>query len=408
MFNNINEALAWLVLRTKSVYGLADFKKFLASQGNPELKTKCLHIAGTNGKGSTTNYLRSIFHQVGYKNGSFTSPHLVVHNDRIRINNEMISDERLLAYLNKYYNVFTEYGLSMFEIDMFIACVYFAEEKVDYAMIEVGLGGELDATNVIDPEVSIITTIDYDHMQYLGNTLALIAKAKAGIIKPNRPCVSHAKPIEAQEVIKNKCLETNSHLYLVKEPSNIKVTDYLTFDYPDFPNIKLNTLALYQADNASTVLETMKALKDLGLNFKKEDIYEGLFLANWPGRFEQVSANPLVFLDGAHNREGIEALAKTVTALKRPCNIVFAALKDKETDKMVESLLKITKNVTVTQFNFYRDKPAKELAGDYPVKVIQNWEEALKENLNNNPGMVIITGSLYFISIVRQWFKEKK
>ncbi len=408
MFNNINDALDWLVLRTKSVYGLSDFKAFLKSQGDPELQIKCLHIAGTNGKGSTTNYLRSIFQYAGYKTGSFTSPHLVVHNDRIRINNEMIPDERLLAYINKYYKVFNEYGLSMFEIDMFIACVYFLEEKVDYAMIEVGLGGELDATNVIDPLVSIITTIDYDHMQYLGNTLELIAKAKAGIIKQGRPCVSHARPIEAQEVIKNKCLETHSRLYLVKEPTNLKVTNQLTFDYPDYPEVKLNTLALYQADNASTVLETMKALKDLGLNFKQEDIYEGLFLANWPGRFEQVSAKPLVFLDGAHNREGIEALTKTVKALNRPCNIVFAALKDKQTDQMVESLLKITKNVTVTQFNFYRDKPAKELAGNYPVKVIPNWEEALKENLNNDPGMVIITGSLYFISIVRQWFKEKK
>ena len=408
MFKNINDALDWLVLRTKSVYGLADFKAFLKSQGDPELKLKCLHIAGTNGKGSTTNYLRSIFQTSGYKTGSFTSPHLVVHNDRIRINDEMISDERLLAYLNKYYDVFTEYGLSMFEIDMFIACVYFVEEKVDYAMIEVGLGGELDATNVIDPLVSIITTIDYDHMQYLGNTLTLIAKAKAGIIKPNRPCVSHAKPLEAQAVIRNKCSKTNSKLYIVSEPQNIKVTDHLTFDYPGYPQVKLNTLALYQADNASTVLETMNALKDLGLKFKTEDIYEGLFLANWPGRFEQVSSKPLVFLDGAHNREGIAALTKTVAAMNRPCNIVFAALKDKETDKMVESLLKITKNVTVTQFNFYRDKPAKELAGNYPVKVIPDWEEALQENLNNNPGMVIITGSLYFISIVRQWFKEKK
>ena len=199
MFQNSEEVITYITSRTKSKYGLSAFKEYMRSMGNPQYRLSCVHIGGTNGKGSTTDFLRSILQTAGYTVGTFTSPHLESHHDRIRINDVPISDEDLVAYANRYSEDWDKYGITMFEIDMFLSVMYFLEHKADIVLYEVGLGGELDATNIIDPLVSVITTIGYDHMDYLGNTIEEIAGAKAGIIKPNRPLITHER--------KSSCLQ---------------------------------------------------------------------------------------------------------------------------------------------------------------------------------------------------------
>ncbi len=171
MFSNVQQAIDWITSRHRSETGRSDYRAYLASLGNPQLKLKCLHVAGTNGKGSTTNYLRSILQRAGYKVGSFTSPHLMTHLDRIRINDENIDEQFFLDIVNRYRDEWEAHHLSMFEIDTIISFFYFLERKVDYAVYEVGMGGRLDPTNVIRPLGAVITNIEMDHMAILGDTI---------------------------------------------------------------------------------------------------------------------------------------------------------------------------------------------------------------------------------------------
>ena len=405
MFKTIDEALEWLYRRKKSVVGLHDFQRFLDEHGNPEKKLRVIHVAGTNGKGSTVNYISSILRTAGYTVGTFTSPHLLNHNERIRVNGIPVPDEKFLEYLNAYEKKFTEAGLSMFEIDFFAACLYYLEKKTEYCVIEVGLGGEFDATNTVDPLVSVITTIGFDHMEYLGNTIELIAKAKAGIIKPGKPVITHVRDPKALEVIKATAKRQNAPLIIVKDAKDVNaVSGYLRFTYRTYKDLTVRTEAFYQAYNASTAVETAFVLKTLGVQISRKDMYEGLLNTVWAGRFEKVSDDPEVILDGAHNEEGIRALCETIRQRGKPCTIVFAALKDKETDRMIESLLGVSDDIIITEFQFYRDKGAFEIAKDYGVTVIPDYNEAIQTALSRIDRTIIITGSLYFISLVRSYF----
>ena len=406
MFSNSQEVIEYITKRTRRDYGLSEFKGFMMELNNPQYQLKCIHVAGTNGKGSTTNYLRSILQTAGYKVGSFTSPHLESHHDRIRINDVPISDETLVEYANKYVDKWNKHGLTMFEIDMFISVMYFIEEKVDFVIYEVGLGGEKDATNIIKPLVSVITSIGYDHMQYLGNSIEEIAGAKAGIIKEKTPLVTAEDKANCLAVFKEVCKTNETEMFLVCPATSIHVNDKIRFDYKNLKNIEIQTGALYQVSNACTAIETILYLQSIGIVISEESIYSGLYNTLWKGRYEKVMNDPLVYLDGAHNEHGIKALVETLKLKKVPITIVFAALKDKETSKMIQMLLEVANELVVTQFDFYRAKRAIELAEDYPVTIIDDWKEAISHALKNNQGMVLVTGSLYFISDVRLYFKE--
>ena len=407
MFTNANEVIEYITKRTRSVFGLSEYRKFMEELGNPQYLLKCVHVAGTNGKGSTTNYLRSVLQTAGYKVGSFTSPHLESHHDRIRIDDIPISDESLVDYANRYVDLWNEHGLTMFEIDMFISVMYFLDKKVDFVIYEVGLGGEKDATNIIKPLVSVITTIGYDHMQYLGNSIEDIASAKAGIIKENTPLVTAEEKDSCLAVFQEVCSKNNAKMYRVDKASSIHINDKISFDYKGFRDIYLQTGALYQVSNACTAIETILYLKSLGIEISEESIYEGLYNTIWKGRYEKVMSDPLVYIDGAHNEHGVSALVETLKLKTGPITIIFAALKDKETSKMIKMLLEVADEVIVTQFDYYRAKSAVELAEDFPVTIINDWEKAITYAFENNKGMVLITGSLYFISDVRLYFKEK-
>lgn len=405
-FNDIQSFIEYTTNRmNKGRFSLDHFKALLESLDNPQHQLKTVHIAGTNGKGSTTNYLRSILQTSGLRVGTFTSPHLEVHNDRIRINDQNISDEQLLHYGNRFFDLIEANNLSMFEIDMLIAVFYFLEQKVDIALFEVGLGGRLDATNVILPLVSLITTIGFDHMDILGDTLELISIEKAGIIKANVPLITSEDKPECVDVFKRICQERNASFYSIKTAKNIRLAQGVSFDY-DLFSIHLNTSALYQVKNASLAIEAALYLRN-HYAIKDEDILVGLNVAQWKGRFELMSKEPHIIIDGAHNTHGVTALIESAKHLPRPLVIVFSALRDKETDVMLDDLLSIADEVIVTEFDFYRAASLDKLSHGN-VLAIQNNHEAIQKGIDlSQNGTCLITGSLYFISQVRQLILPK-
>lgn len=403
MFKSTHEFIEYTTNRmNKGRFSLDHFKALLEKLGNPQYKLKTVHIAGTNGKGSTTDYLRSIIQTAGYTVGTFTSPHLEVHNDRIRVNNVFISDEDLLRYGNQFHEIIEENQLSMFEIDTLIAIYYFIEKNVDIALFEVGLGGRLDATNVILPLVSLITSIGYDHMDLLGYSLEEISLEKAGIIKESVPLITAEDKENCLFVFKSVCEEKHSDLIRIHQAYEIIVDTFIYFNYRDL-NIRLNTLAQYQIKNSSLAIEAAFYLRECGFRITDQMIQDGLVNTLWKGRFETISTHPFIIIDGAHNTNGIDALVESCKNCKRPLVIVFSALKDKETQKMIHTLVDCADEVIVTEFEFYRAASLELLAENNQVTSIRNPYDAIQYALSKSVnGTCLITGSLYFISEVRQ------
>lgn len=370
------------------------------------LSLKCIHVAGTNGKGSTTNYLRSIL-QISLPNkkiGTFTSPYLEVHNDRIRINNFFISDDDFCNIYLQYKSIIEKYELSMFEIDMLVSLAYFINNDVDLVIYEVGLGGLLDATNVIVPIVSVITNIGFDHMDFLGNSLEEIAFAKAGIIKENIPLVTSEKSLEALEVFKKVCNEKKSEMYLTKE---FKILNYdpLSFAYRN-NTYQLLSKALYQVNNACLAIDTCILLRKLGYQISDQNIYDGLSKTIWQGRFEELFDG--IFVDGAHNEQGVTALCDTLSKIDKKVIVVFAALKDKSVQKMLSKLENVCEDLLITSFDFYRALPIDDY--DKKYNLFTDYKLAIDHalTLKDEQSIVVITGSLYFISEARNYLLTMK
>lgn len=405
VFLTLDKALSVLTKRTSSsFFELKRFHECIEDLGNPQHQLKCIHVAGTNGKGSTSNFLTYSLIEEGYKVGCFTSPHLISHNDRFTVNHLPISDEQLLQYINQSYPLWDEYYLSMFEIDTLIAIWYFLDQGVDWAVFEVGLGGRLDATNIVYGQACVITSIGFDHMDLLGDTLGKIAYEKAGIIKSGSIVLTAETNQEPKEVIESVAKSFQNPLYIVEAPSLYQVNKQgLMFHYHNH-SIQLSTHAHYQISNASLAFETLIQLKEHGkLNISVDSILKGLKKAHWAGRFEKMSEHPRMYIDGAHNEHGVRALVSSLKGLPKPWIIVFAALKDKETDKMVTMLYDVADQMIVTEFPFYRAQKAEQLAIYDSIIVIEDMVEAINVAKSQvNEGTIIITGSLYFISDVRR------
>lgn len=402
MFNLITQAIEVLTTRkSKDKIRFHHFKQLMEDIGSPQKKLKVIHIAGTNGKGSTTDFIRSILNEAGLKVGSFTSPHLVSHHDRFRINNIPISDQDLLRYINQSVVYWDTYDLTMFEIDVLIAVNYFLDEKVDIALFEVGLGGRLDATNIVDPIASVITNISYDHMAFLGNTLTEIAGEKAGIIKENGIVVTGEKREELLSIFKEKA---KREIFCPKEIISLSKG---AFKYRD-QLIQLKTIAPYQHLNASLAYETIYQLSQHKyLDIDQKTIKKGLENTAWLGRFQFISSTPPILVDGAHNMAGIKALVDGLKELQGPFVFVFAALKDKETDSMLSVLCDHAEKVIVTEFEFERVKKADDLGKGFDVIIESDFKLAIKKGIHlSKNGTLVITGSLYFISEVLAWWKE--
>jgi dihydrofolate synthase/folylpolyglutamate synthase len=404
MFHDITSAVDAISKRTSTnTFALKLFAQLMEDLGNPQLRLNCLHIAGTNGKGSTANYLRSVLETAGYKAGLFTSPHLIDHNDRFKINNVPISDEDLLMYINRTIPYWQQYSLTMFEIDTLIAIWYFLDQQVDWAVFEVGLGGRLDATNVIVGKVCLITSIGFDHMEYLGDTLGKIAFEKAGIIKPGSVVLTAVNDEEPLSIISQVCGDKDCLLTVVDTdiPSSLYGWKQ-TYNFKGL-NIELRSVAKYQIHNSALAIEALMVMRKAGwIDFTDEHLLEGIKDANWLGRFEVMSEDPLVIIDGAHNEPGVKALTESLSALPRPLVTIFSALMDKETDKMLRMLIDVSDDVIVSEFDFHRAQKADVLGKGFNVSVIPNFLQAYQEGLSRSTGgTLLITGSLYFISMVR-------
>ncbi len=408
-FTSSNEVISLIEQKRRNGIALRQLRAYMESKGNPQNKLKCIHVGGTNGKGSTTTMIASILMEAGYQVATFTSPYLETHHDRIRINDQFIDEASIVAYANAYYDEWVQYDLSMFEIDMFIATMYFVERKVDFAVFEVGLGGEQDATNIIDPLVSVITNIGLDHMEFLGDTHLQIAKAKAGIIKKNRALITSEKREDCLALFQEVCQKQQATMIQMSQPTHIHVDSCLHFDYRSFKDIQQPTLASYQAYNTSLAIETLLYLqKTKQIHFDEAIMRKAIAKTIWKGRFELIQQSPKIIVDGAHNQEGIAALVEACKVFPK-VKILFSALQDKPYQKMLQQLMQISDDICVCEFSFYRAQRAEKIAEGFPVRIIKDYKEAIQtlRAEQTEEEVFVICGSLYFISDVRNYLLSK-
>ena len=393
--STVKKDVNWVMGRKNPNHGLLPVRTVLREAGDPQDALKTVHIAGTNGKGSTVNYLRDILMAAGYTVGTFTSPHLQKHFDRIRINGKWIEEDVFQSYLDRFLPRIEAFGMGMFEIDTVIAFTWFRDMRVDYALIETGLGGRLDNTNVIAaPELEIITTIGRDHMNILGERISQIAFEKAGIIMPYSRCACGRLLPEAMQVIRKKAQRVHAAVSVPQA----RITGTHSFVYRNCPYTVQG--GLYQKDNALLALHSAWLL---GIDVSDAKIVQAVYDSFWAGRFEKISQDPLVILDGAHNEEGTAALAESMKILPKPRVCVFSALADKEGRKMVQTLEDACEQMILTHFDNARSSQQVEQLSASAVR-IHDWKEAIEtgRKMCGQNGTLIITGSLYFVSLVRE------
>ncbi len=327
----------------------------LSLLNNPQHKFKSIHIAGTNGKGSVSHYMAAILQSAGYKTGLYTSPHLKDFRERIKINGVMIDEQKVCEFINAYYNDFNELKPSFFEMTVGMAFQYFANENVEIAVIETGLGGRLDSTNIIIPELSIITNISFDHTQFLGDTLDKIASEKAGIIKPGINVVIGETHPETKDVFINKALQEYSPIVFADEKYKIlshsfNDNNYLEVLVKDINNnvefkVESGLKGIYQLKNIITTLTAIDFLKDKFNLINDDTIYKGIKdvveLTGLMGRWQCLTTNPLTICDIAHNVDGIkEVLSQIKTVTHHQLHFVLGMVNDKDIDNVLELLPK--------------------------------------------------------------------
>lgn len=398
MFKSEAKLVEILTARRNKTYGIDNLKAAMRKLDNPEKGLKIIHIGGTNGKGSTTNFCRSILQSDGYKVATFTSPHLVHHRDRIRINNQDISAERFIDLANQTLPLWDEFDLSMFEIDLIIAVLYFIEENVDYAIFEVGLGGRLDSSNVLTPLVIGITNVGLDHVEILGDTVEQIAKEKAGIFKRSVPVYTSELKESVIDIFNEMAMGPIHCLEEPKIESNNGGYHVMGHSF----SFDLDKHASYQAFNANLAIALVL---DLLPKFDVTKIKMSIKEEVWAGRFEEVLQN--VYLDGAHNVMGVKALCNEIRKTKGKKTILFTALADKDTDQMLNLLEEVADELVLTEFDFPRASKVEDLASFRDVTVIKNYKEAIDYAVSkSSKSTVFITGSLYFISLASMYIKK--
>ncbi|OSB15508.1 bifunctional folylpolyglutamate synthase/dihydrofolate synthase [Clostridium sporogenes] len=409
--------------------GLERTEKLLELLENPHKRLRCIHIAGTNGKGSTTAMISAVLKESGYKVGMYTSPYIEEFEERIQINNYNIPKDDLSHIITKVANVVEKvenmgYGNpTEFEIITVAMFYYFCLKKVDFAVIEVGLGGRLDSTNVLEPILSIITSISYDHMNILGETLEKIAYEKAGIIK-KAPVIIYPQKKESEKIIEKVCKEKKSELIKVEDnlinvkreiiQKNIGQQSFKLKTKEDTYNICLSLLGEHQIKNCIVVILAIEKLIKLGIKIEKIYIISALKKVKWPARLEIVNKNPLTVIDGAHNMEGIEGLKNNVNKYFKynKLILILGILKDKQVEDMIKTLVPLADRVlTVTPHND-RGESSKELMY-IALKYNNNCEylEDYKECYNKGKSyyeegdMILICGSLYMVGDMRKLIK---
>lgn len=423
---NYEEAVAYIEETPKftTKNKLSHTKECLGRLGNPEKKFKVIHVAGTNGKGSTCAFLTSIFREAGYSCGLFTSPHLVVINERFQINEKNIDNQAFMSAFEKVKALADElvaegsYHPTYFEMLFLMGMVIFAEAGVDYVMLETGLGGRLDATTAVeDPAACVITSISFDHMQYLGNTIAEIAGEKAGIIVPGVPVIYDGNNPEAAKVIRKQAEALGSPYYEVKKENteilrntSAGIDFCMENEYYGNTAFSIPFIAGYQVMNAALALKTAEVIKDV-VNLPKDAVLRGLRETRWQGRMETVL--PGVIVDGAHNEDGVEKFVETAEHFQKdyPLTLLFSAVDDKDYTDMIRTVAGRIRfqHVIVTQVGGYRKVPSEQLAdifrkeGCLCAESCEDVESSFRRALEyrGKEGMLFCVGSLYLVGEIK-------
>lgn len=430
---NIDEAMEWLfnIRRFGPDRTLEPTRKYIELLGNPQERFKTIHIGGSNGKGSTSAFIASILEAAGYKVGLFTSPHLERFNERIKINGVEISDTDAARLLDESKIIFEEMldsptpmPLRFFDILTGICFKYFEEEAVDFGVIEVGLGGRLDATNIITPMVSVITNIGYEHVNILGPTLEDIAFEKAGIIKPNVPVVTGETKPNVLDVFKRVAAENNSELIQVEEYAEYtrlsSGSDGQTFNLETpvnkYDNLRIPLLGAHQVINASTAVAVAETLEQLGVVINPDGIVSGLRDVYWPGRLEVINREPMVVLDCAKDAEATEVVRDTILGELdgRRVIAVVSISSDKNIEGMIEHISEFADHFILTKHSVtYRATEPERLINEiekygksYDVYIERDEAFRRALELAGPDDMILVIGSVYLAGDARSYYSQ--
>ena len=408
--------------------GLQPTRNLLKKCGNPENNLRFIHIAGSNGKGSVAKSLQQILSLSGYKTGMYISPHIEIMNERYTIDGEMISDEdlkRLCLKMRELSESLEEEKPNSFEMLTALAFCYFLEKGVDYVVLEVGLGGRLDATNVIPhKELSVIAHIGLEHTAILGDTLEEIAREKGGIIAKDTPVVlMHQKP-EVMEEIRRICKEKNAKLHITNpkyfHSYSFHIDNgYQYFSYRERQEYALSLLGDYQLDNAMVICDAIDCLKERGISIPEDCVKQGLMTVTWPGRFEILKKRPLIILDGAHNPQAVNSLVRSIEMLfpNYKKRIFFSVMADKDYMTMLELLKTNTLSFSFFQVETHRGQSPEILKKEWQehfsgeIYCPNTLEEGLEWNLNavkkeEEKTLLLCLGSLYQVGQIRNFFRN--
>lgn len=406
---------------------LSNSIRLMRLMGDPHVRFRAVHVAGTNGKGSTSALIAGMLRSAGFRTGLYTSPHLVSFTERIRINDIPISEEKvveLACRVRDAYRADSPSGASdvlnptFFEVTTAMAFTYFAEQGVDIAVIEVGMGGRLDSTNVITPLVSVVTNVELEHTEYLGTTLTQIAGEKAGIIKQGVPVVTGAVQEEVLEVIEGTAANRNAPLFLLSRdfrPAKLISCPEPTFDYMGITSfregIRLSLIGRHQVDNACLALAAIECLGRSGVDVSDDAVKRGCMETRWQGRLERVAHSPDIFLDGAHNPAAAGKLANAIRELRSTYNrviLVIGILADKDWQGIIAELAPLASEVIVTKPHYSRALDSRVLAAEFrkkhaAVQTTDTVEDALARavKIASLADLILITGSLYVVGDAR-------
>lgn len=403
--------------------GLNKIRALLKEIGNPHQKYKIIHIAGTNGKGSTSAMVESILRTAGYKTGLFTSPHLIYVGERIQVNGIKISEDELVFYLEKLQPFIEKYKCTFFEAMTAISFAYFADQNIDVAVVEVGLGGRLDATNVVSPILTIITEIEHDHTKQLGRSRKKIAIEKGGIIKRGAACLTGSRHKDVIETLDQICQERKTELMqvpnLVKIQNVIPMEKFTSFDLrvngSIYPQLKLPLLGEHQIRNATLAIMAINVLSAGIFNIKIEDIYHGLFDVRWPGRLQILDNSPKIILDVAHNPDGMASLVRTVqnTFTYKDIIVILGIVKNKNYRAMIKSISKIAHRIIAVKSETHRALDPKYLvteARKYNIKtdIFYSVEAGLEHAIKSagKDTLILGTGSHYTVGELINCYKS--
>ncbi|HEL1655210.1 bifunctional folylpolyglutamate synthase/dihydrofolate synthase [Streptococcus suis] len=402
----------WLNTKQGQVfhYKMEKIEYALELLGNPQFAVPVIHVAGTNGKGSTIAFMRQLFQVHGLRVGSFVSPHMVSVHDRICINSQPISDHDFQHYLQKVYDleqeVATRYEpFRYFEVMVLIMFLYFEAQQPDVALVEVGIGGLLDTTNVAAPALSVITSIGMDHQDLLGSTLREIAEQKAGIIKESVPVVLGPLSPETTAICRHIAQDKQASVHQFGQEFTYKAGHFSNTDI-DLSELVLGLAGQHQEENAAVALQTfLLYMTNIQKDIQPQLIQQALAQTSWPGRLELVAQEPKIYLDGAHNVPAIERLVEFIQVQEEPVTILFSALRRKDFQEMLELLEEKLPHTALVLTSFAYDGALSEenrQGRDY----VENYQQFIEDWQSSEQGILIVTGSLYFISEVRRIFKK--